>query len=88
MSKWRRNRSLTQRWNRNYLVNKYGCVCGICEKPIKTMKEITIDHIIPRSRGGADHIDNYQLAHFTCNQDKDSMLPIEFNKFQERVLSE
>jgi 5-methylcytosine-specific restriction endonuclease McrA len=52
------------------------------------MKEITIDHIIPRSRGGADHLDNYQLAHFPCNQDKDSMLPAEFSKFQERVLSE
>jgi 5-methylcytosine-specific restriction endonuclease McrA len=30
----------------------------------------TIDHIIPRSKGGADTIDNLQLAHARCNKVK------------------
>ena len=30
----------------------------------------TIDHIHPKSRGGANHIDNYQLLCKVCNEDK------------------
>ena len=30
----------------------------------------TIDHIIPRSKSGADTLDNLQLAHARCNKIK------------------
>lgn len=30
----------------------------------------TIDHVFPKSKGGANHIDNYQLLCKICNEDK------------------
>jgi len=82
MGKWRRNRSLTRRWQRNHLINKFGANCYICLKPILSMKDITFDHIIPVSKGGLDEIDNYGLAHHDCNQMKGSMTKEEFDAFQ------
>jgi 5-methylcytosine-specific restriction endonuclease McrA len=40
------------------------------------MKDATIDHIIPLSRGGQDTIDNMQLAHDGCNQLKADSMPV------------
>lgn len=55
---------------KNQLINSKGAVCGICGKPIENMKDCTIDHIIPISKGGQTTLENCQLAHFKCNQDK------------------
>jgi len=82
MGKWRRNKSLTRRWQRNHLINKYGMSCHICGLPILSMKEITFDHVIPFSKGGLDELENYRLAHFECNQEKADMTPEEFAIFQ------
>lgn len=82
MSKWRRNRSLTRRWQRNHLVNKYGAVCYLCGEPFKSMKDITFDHHIPVSKGGIDLLENYRLAHLECNMLKADMTPEEFEEFQ------
>ena len=45
-------------------------LCGICGKAITKMKDATIDHIIPLSRGGHSGISNIQLAHDKCNSTK------------------
>lgn len=82
MSKWRRNKSLTRRWQRNQLIQKYGAVCYYCEQPFARMKEITFDHYEPISKGGLDELPNYRLAHLPCNQMKGSMTPKEFEVFQ------
>lgn len=82
MSKWRRNKSLTKRWQRNHLINKYSGICYICEKPFKSKKDITIDHYLPISKGGFDELENYRIAHFPCNQMKGDMTPEEFTIFQ------
>jgi 5-methylcytosine-specific restriction endonuclease McrA len=34
----------------------------------------TIDHILPRSRGGLDELDNLALACFNCNRKKSSRI--------------
>lgn len=47
-------------------------VCGICKLPIATMAEATVDHKIPLARGGSNRMDNLQLAHDACNQEKGS----------------
>lgn len=80
--KWRRNLSLTRKWQRGHLINKYGNKCFICEKPFVSIKDITFDHLLPLSKGGFDEIDNYRLAHSECNQLKADMTPEEFLQFQ------
>lgn len=55
---------------RKQLINKNGAVCAICGNPIETMKDCTIDHIIPISKGGLTTIDNCQLVHKNCNVTK------------------
>lgn len=45
-------------------------LCGICGKQITQMKDATIDHIVPTSKGGHDGLSNLQLAHVACNQEK------------------
>lgn len=82
MSKWRRNKSLTKRWQKNHLINKYGGICYICGEPFKSKKDITIDHYLPISRGGFDELENYRLAHLECNQMKSGMTIEEFRIFQ------
>lgn len=82
MSKWRRNKSLTRRWQRNFLINRFGAICILCGKPFKSMKDMTFDHILPVSKGGLDEISNYGLAHLECNNLKSDMTMEEFQKFQ------
>ena len=55
---------------RRQLINSKGNVCALCGKPIKDMKDCTIDHIIPLSKGGQTTLENCQLAHAKCNQKK------------------
>jgi len=50
--------------------------CGICREPIDTtlawpdMQSLTLDHIMPLSRGGRHRTDNCQPAHAVCNARK------------------
>ena len=37
---------------------------------IWAQRRATFDHIIPRSKGGADNAENLQLAHARCNKIK------------------
>lgn len=41
---------------------------------------MTKDHIIPRSKGGKDIMENYQTCCFTCNQKKDTTTHEDFLK--------
>lgn len=55
---------------RKQLINKNGAICSLCDKPIGTMKDCTIDHVVPISKGGLTTIENCQLAHRDCNLDR------------------
>lgn len=59
---------------RGQLIQEKGAVCAICGTPFSNMKEITIDHIVPLSKGGATTKDNCQLACLKCNQEKGDAL--------------
>lgn len=65
------------------MICKFGNICQICKEPFLKMKDITFDHVTPISQGGFDLLDNYQLAHYKCNQLKDNMTVDEFKEFQD-----
>lgn len=44
----------------------YGSVCWLCGRQIRE-GEFSVDHVIPRSRGGGDAIENLRPAHIRCN---------------------
>ena len=48
--------------------------CALCGDQIKDMKDASVDHKIPRSRGGSDALENLQLAHRKCNEAKGNQL--------------
>lgn len=58
------------------LYEKAKGLCGICGKVIdKSIKHphplsLSLDHILPISRGGLHTIDNVQVAHMSCNSKK------------------
>jgi 5-methylcytosine-specific restriction endonuclease McrA len=58
---------------REYLLEKWGRKCIYCNAKNIPLQ---IDHIIPRSLGGSDRVDNLTLACKSCNQKKGN-LPLE-----------
>lgn len=55
------------------LYNKYQGRCVYCGNPV-TFKEATVDHRVPKSKGGGDYKYNKFLSCKTCNQYKDDQL--------------
>lgn len=51
--------------------------CRYCNRILNTI-DATIDHKIPRSRGGTNQIENLCLCCKQCNKEKGSMLVTEF----------
>ena len=62
--KWR---SRNPKWSRSRLMIRDGYRCGYCGKDAKT-----VDHIVPRSRGGETSWLNTVAACFKCNSKKGS----------------
>lgn len=64
------------------VVQEYGDVCHICQEPIdmnlpRTNRlGLTVDHVIPLSKGGTDTMENLRPAHWICNNRK-SNKPLE-----------
>lgn len=50
--------------------------CGFCGKEL-SRAEATVDHLLPKSRGGETTWDNVVLACKPCNSHKDNMTPEE-----------
>lgn len=56
------------------LMARDGDLCGICGAPLDrrvrdelSPEYITLDHVVPLSKGGLDQWDNLRLAHARCN---------------------
>lgn len=67
-------------WDRSH-------TCMGCKKEIKTFEEATLDHIIPRSKGGRTRLVNLQLMHKDCNSKKSSTITTRLSrrKFQKAM---
>ena len=69
-----------RRWLRRQLIRKYGGRCVLCGEQVVLqegcLNSATIDHVIPLSKGGADTINNMQLACAKCNHDKGDSIEI------------
>lgn len=63
-----------------FLVRRDGNRCFICKRPFTHKHPPTIDHWIPKSRGGTWHITNLRLAHKRCNNVKGDIMPISDTK--------
>ncbi|MCI8378638.1 MAG: HNH endonuclease [Lachnospiraceae bacterium] len=59
--------------------------CAYCGQH-RNIKYMTVDHIIPLSKGGTDDINNLQCTCKLCNRLKDNMMPHEFTAFIRRML--
>ena len=49
--------------------------CPYCRESISSQDELTIDHIVPKSKGGTDDIENLQPMHKLCNCEKGCIVP-------------
>lgn len=58
--------------------------CAGCGNKIETVFEATLDHVVPRSRGGRTRLSNVQLMHPKCNVKKGDAMPprIPYNAFR------
>ena len=60
---------------REYLLEKFQRKCAYCGKPDVPLE---IEHIVPKSRGGADRASNLTIACNLCNQKKGNQTAAEF----------
>lgn len=60
---------------REWLLENRGRKCAYCKK---TTTPLQIEHIVPKSRGGSNRLENLTLACESCNQKKGNMTAGEF----------
>ena len=59
------------RTHKHRLFGKQEGLCGGCSTLFPFMN-FTVDHVVPHSKGGSDHLDNLQLLCGACNSTKGS----------------
>lgn len=60
-------------WDKSHLCTFEDC--PIKGREIATFDEATLDHIVPKSRGGHTRLANLQLMHSKCNSRKTNRMP-------------
>ena len=58
--------------------------CHYCGAPVKP-KELTMDHVVPLIKGGRSTKGNVVPACKTCNTNKKSMLPMEWDQYLKKA---
>ena len=56
---------------------KYNCKCAYCGEQLE-YKNMQVDHIVPKYRGGKDEFENFNPSCRACNRYKDTFLIDEF----------
>ncbi|TDB73176.1 HNH endonuclease [Micromonospora sp. KC723] len=70
VTKWRYTHGPA--WSKGGVLRRDGHRCGYCSAPATT-----VDHIVPRSRGGRNTWQNTISACYACNQRKANLTPAE-----------
>lgn len=68
---------------RKFVFKRDNFTCKDCKKNCDEVK-LTIDHIIPLSRGGSNDISNLQTLCSFCNQSKHKKLDVRFRRYFEK----
>jgi hypothetical protein len=69
----RLRRAAAVRAFRRMIYERDAGLCWLCEVPV-AYESMTLDHVIPISKGGADGPENLALAHLSCNDRKGTKL--------------
>ena len=48
--------------------------CTYCDKHVVDAEELTVDHVVPKSQGGSNHMRNLATACEPCNKEKRDLL--------------
>ncbi|MGP1384351.1 MAG: HNH endonuclease [Thainema sp.] len=60
---------------KQHLARIYGLSCWWCEIHLP-LKKLTLDHLVPRSKGGSNSLENLRLSCLECNRSRgDSLYP-------------
>ena len=75
-----------KRGRRRALVERDGDRCHYCGSGFTEVNSPTIDHLVPRSRGGNNRLANLVLACRPCNHAKGGTLPASASPEQGRTI--
>jgi 5-methylcytosine-specific restriction endonuclease McrA len=59
----------SKRNKRQQLLKHFGSCCFWCRKDLPA-NQLTLDHLIPKSRGGSNNFENLRLSCLSCNRDR------------------
>jgi 5-methylcytosine-specific restriction endonuclease McrA len=72
-----------------YVVKQTGFICHVCgdvvSLEIGSQETLSLDHIVPMSRGGANVKENVAPAHRRCNQSRLNMMLAEFYDLVDKI---
>jgi 5-methylcytosine-specific restriction endonuclease McrA len=58
---------VVEKIDRLYVIEREKSICHICGKKVAAGRDLTLDHLVPLSRGGNHTMDNLRVAHRSCN---------------------
>lgn len=62
-----------------------GCLMDLYDRDFPhNPRGASLDHVYPRIMGGSDAVSNMAMACYSCNQSKDSLLPIDITTMEGR----
>jgi 5-methylcytosine-specific restriction endonuclease McrA len=67
---WRFISSAHKRRLRRQVIARDGLVCWLCQDPIASESDVTLDHVDPQANGGHHKLENLRPAHLFCNQQR------------------
>jgi 5-methylcytosine-specific restriction endonuclease McrA len=59
-----------RQWRIQVIKKRDGMRCWLCGERFGKREPVTLDHAIPKARGGTNHIHNLRLAHEKCNTER------------------